>query len=50
MFLAETAAKAAEQFQLFGMSNRFWIIMIVLALFVVSILTSSYNEDKTKGL
>jgi hypothetical protein len=50
MFLSETAAKAAEQFQLFGMSNRFWIIILVLVLFLTAILTSSYNEDKTKGL
>jgi len=50
MFLAETAAKAAETFQLFGMSNKFWVIMIVMLLFIVSILTSSYNDDKTKGL
>ncbi|WP_182304227.1 hypothetical protein [Cohnella cholangitidis] len=50
MFLAETAAKAAEQFELFGMSNKFWIVILVLALFVTAILTSSYNEDKTKGL
>jgi hypothetical protein len=47
MFLAETTVKAA---QLLGMTNRFWIIMIVLVLFLVAILTSSYNEDKTKGL
>ncbi|MGF7046645.1 hypothetical protein J2T13_001143 [Paenibacillus sp. DS2015] len=31
-------------------SLTFWIIMLVLALFVTGILTSSYNEDKTKGL
>jgi hypothetical protein len=47
MLLAETAAKAVG---FLGMSNRFWIVMIVLVLFIVSILTSSYNEDKTKGL
>jgi hypothetical protein len=47
MFLAETVAKAA---MLFGMTTDFWIIMIVFVLFLVSILTSSYNEDKTKGL
>ncbi len=50
MFLAETAAHAAEQFELLGMSNKFWIVMLVLVLFVASILTSSYNDDKTKGL
>lgn len=49
MFLAETAAKA-EQLLLFGMSNKFWIVILVLALFLAAILTSSYNEDKTKGL
>ncbi|RED63908.1 hypothetical protein [Cohnella lupini] len=50
MFLAETAANAAEHFELLGMSNKFWIVMLVLVLFIVSILTSSYNDDKTKGL
>jgi len=49
MFLAETAAKA-EQLMLFGMTNKFWIVILVLVLFLASILTSSYNEDKTKGL
>jgi hypothetical protein len=47
MFLAETAVKAVE---FLGLSSKFWIVMIVLVLFLVSILTSSYNEDKTKGL
>lgn len=32
------------------MSMTFWITMVVLALFIVAILTSSYNDDKTKGL
>ncbi len=32
------------------MSLTFWIIMLVFALFITAILTSSYNEDKTKGL
>lgn len=32
------------------MSLTFWIIMTVFALFLVSILTASYNDDKTKGL
>jgi hypothetical protein len=32
------------------MSVTFWIDMIVLVLFIVAILTSSYNEDKTSGL
>jgi high-affinity Fe2+/Pb2+ permease len=48
MFLAETAEKAAGM--LFGMTTDFWIIMIVFVLFLVSIWTSSYNDDKTKGL
>lgn len=48
MFLAETAEKAATK--LFGMSNQFWIVILVLVLFLAAILTSSYNEDKTKGL
>jgi hypothetical protein len=30
-------------------SLTFWIIAIVLALFLTGILTSSYNNDKTKG-
>jgi len=49
MFLAETAAKAQE-FLLFGMSNRFWIMMLVLVMFITAILTAAYNDDKTKGL
>jgi high-affinity Fe2+/Pb2+ permease len=48
MFLAETAEKAAGM--LFGMTTDFWIIMIVFVLFLVAIWTSSYNDDKTKGL
>ncbi|MBP2002200.1 hypothetical protein J2Z69_003257 [Paenibacillus shirakamiensis] len=31
-------------------SLTFWIIALVFVLFVAGILTSSYNEDKTKGL
>lgn len=31
-------------------SMVFWIVMLVLAMFLTSILTSSYNDDKTKGL
>ncbi len=50
MFLAETAAKAADSFELFGMSNRFWIVVLVMVLFIAAILTASYNDDKTKGL
>lgn len=32
------------------MGSAFWIVMIVMALFITAILTSSYNEDQTKGL
>ncbi len=32
------------------MSPAFWITMLVMAMFVVAILTSSYNEDQTNGL
>jgi hypothetical protein len=50
MFLAETAAKAAEKYGLFGLSDRFWIVIIVLTMILVAILTAAYNDDKTKGL
>jgi hypothetical protein len=50
MFLAETAAKAAEGFMLFGRTNQFWIVIIVSVLFIGAILTASYNDDKTSGL
>ncbi len=49
MFLS-TAGEAAQQVMIFGMSHKFWIVILVLALFIGSILTSSYNDDKTKGL
>lgn len=32
------------------MSITFWISILVFALFITAILTSSYNDDKTKGL
>jgi hypothetical protein len=32
------------------MSSAFWLTMATFALFIVAMLTSSYNEDKTKGL
>jgi hypothetical protein len=32
------------------MSAAFWLTISVFVLFVVAMLTSSYNEDKTKGL
>jgi len=31
-------------------SLSFWLVMIVIALLLGAILTSSYNDDKTKGL
>jgi hypothetical protein len=31
-------------------SLTFWIVTLVFVLFMVGILTSSYNDDKTKGL
>jgi hypothetical protein len=31
-------------------SLTFWIVTLVFALFLTGILTSSYNDDKTKGL
>jgi hypothetical protein len=33
-----------------GMSDKFWILMIVMALLLTAILTAAYNDDKTKGL
>jgi hypothetical protein len=47
MFLSGNAGEVAK---LFGMTTDFWIIMLVLVLFLVSIWTSSFNDDKTKGL
>jgi hypothetical protein len=32
------------------MSMTFWITILVFAMFIVAMLTSSYNEDKTSGL
>jgi hypothetical protein len=32
------------------MSIKFLIVMTVMLLFVIAILTASYNDDKTKGL
>ncbi|SDW27566.1 hypothetical protein SAMN05518848_101880 [Paenibacillus sp. PDC88] len=31
-------------------SLTFWIVTLVLVLYLGGILTSSYNDDKTKGL
>ncbi|MEI7025953.1 hypothetical protein [Paenibacillus sp. y28] len=28
----------------------FWIVMLVFAMFIVAMLTASYNDDKTQGL
>ncbi len=33
-----------------GMSDKFWIVVLVFAMLVVAILTAAYNDDKTKGL
>ncbi len=33
-----------------GMSDKFWIVMLVFAMFITAMLTAAYNEDKTKGL
>jgi hypothetical protein len=35
---------------MFGLSTTFWLVNSVFLLFIVAMLTSSYNEDKTKGL
>lgn len=35
---------------MFGLSTTFWLVNSVFVLFIVAMLTSSYNEDKTKGL
>jgi len=47
MFLAEATERVVE---IFGMSGKFWIVVIVAALFLTAILTSSFTDDKTKGL
>lgn len=33
-----------------GMSDKFWIVILVFAMLLTAILTAAYNEDKTKGL
>jgi hypothetical protein len=48
MFLAEEATKQA--IEIFGMSGKFWIVIIVMAMVLTAILTAAYNDDKTKGL
>ncbi len=47
MFLAEATERSIE---LFGMSGKFWVVVVVAVLFLGAILTSSFNDDKTKGL
>jgi hypothetical protein len=47
MFLS---GAAGEVVKIFGMTTDFWVIMLVLVLFLVAIWTSSFNDDKTKGL
>jgi len=49
MFLS-AASEAAQEVILFGMSHKFWIVVLILAMFVGAILTAAYNDDKTKGL
>jgi hypothetical protein len=33
-----------------GMSDKFWIVVLVFAMLLTAILTAAYNEDKTQGL
>lgn len=33
-----------------GMSDKFWIVILVFAMLLTAILTAAYNEDKTKGM
>lgn len=35
---------------MFGLSSTFWLVITTFALFIVAMMTASYNEDKTKGL
>lgn len=32
------------------MSATFWLVITVFLMFIVAMLTASYNDDKTKGL
>ncbi len=32
------------------MSVTFWLVITVFLMFIVSMLTAAYNDDKTKGL
>ncbi|GIO14627.1 hypothetical protein J19TS2_41820 [Cohnella xylanilytica] len=33
-----------------GLSDKFWIVILVFAMILTAILTAAYNDDKTKGL
>jgi len=33
-----------------GMSDKFWVVILVLAMLLTAILTAAYQDDKTKGL
>lgn len=33
-----------------GMSDKFWIVILVFAMLLTAILTAAYNDDKTKGM
>ncbi|CAM3838433.1 YjcZ family sporulation protein [Cohnella lubricantis] len=33
-----------------GLSDKFWIVILVFAMLLTAILTAAYNDDKTKGL
>jgi len=35
---------------MFGLSATFWLVNTVFLLFIVAMMTASYNEDKSKGL
>lgn len=48
MFLAEEAVARTVEF--LGMSGKFWIVILIMALFLTAIWTAAYNDDKTKGL
>jgi hypothetical protein len=33
-----------------GMSDKFWIVILVFAMLLTAILTAAYQDDKTKGM
>ncbi|MDP5275166.1 hypothetical protein [Chengkuizengella axinellae] len=39
-----------EEMFWFLSSTTFWLVIIVFAMFLTAILTSSFSDDKTKGL